>query len=48
MFRTLGAGVVTLHRERLGGYVLPTDLGAGLFAVLDEAALRVMTGPDSL
>ncbi len=39
MFRALRTKVVTLHRERIGGYVLPPDLAPGAVAPLDPTAL---------
>jgi len=39
MFRALGATVVTLHRERFGSYLLPSDLLPGEFVEIDIAEL---------
>jgi 16S rRNA pseudouridine516 synthase len=46
MFRALRTKVVTLHRERLGDYLLPTDLASGELVALDTAELGVARGPD--
>ncbi len=39
MFRAMRVKVVTLHRERLGRYVLPVDLAPGEFTLLDVTEL---------
>lgn len=47
MFRALRATVVTLHRERLGSYLLPQDLAPGQIVALDVAELGVPLRHDS-
>ena len=46
MFRALRATVVTLHRERLGSYLLPGDLAPGELVALDATELGAVRSPD--
>jgi 16S rRNA pseudouridine516 synthase len=47
MFRALGAKVVTLHRERLGHYQLPSELAPGQFVEIDAMELDTPIGHSS-
>ena len=49
MFAAAGNHVETLHRERLGGLVLPADLAPGQWrlATADEVA-SIFTAPESV
>ena len=40
MFRALGANVVTLHRERIGAFDLPSDLSPGDYVEIDAALIQ--------
>lgn len=42
MFAAMGNHVVALHRDRLGGLVLPDDLEPGKYRVLDEAGVAAI------
>jgi 16S rRNA pseudouridine516 synthase len=45
MFAAVGNHVVALHREAIGGLVLPDDLEAGAFRLLDEAGIEAIFAP---
>lgn len=46
MFAAVGNHVVALHRDRIGGLDLPTDLPAGGYRVMNETDVAVVfTGP---
>ncbi len=42
MFRAMRTRVVTLHRERIGSYVLPPSLGVGELVALDASMLEFL------
>ena len=42
MFAALGNHVTTLHRDRVGGLVLPADLAAGQYRVMNDAQVGVI------
>lgn len=42
MFAAVGAPVIGLHRERIGGIALPRDLTPGQWRRMDEAALAAL------
>jgi 16S rRNA pseudouridine516 synthase len=45
MFAAVGNHVVALHRDRIGGLVLPDDLRAGAFRLLTAAELALVLPP---
>jgi 16S rRNA pseudouridine516 synthase len=45
MFAAVGARVTALHREAVGGLVLPADLDPGRWRVLGEADLAKLFAP---
>ena len=47
MFAAVGNHVTALHRDRIGGLVLPGDLQAGSWRILDSGGLRVIFQADS-
>jgi len=42
MFAAVGNHVTALHRDRIGGLILPADLSAGEFRILDETELALV------
>jgi 16S rRNA pseudouridine516 synthase len=45
MFAAVGNHVTALHRDRVGGLVLPADLPAGQYRILDQADLALVLRP---
>jgi 16S rRNA pseudouridine516 synthase len=48
MIARLGAEVVALHRDRVGGYELPADLEAGRWRLLEDTDLERLLSDSSL
>jgi 16S rRNA pseudouridine516 synthase len=45
MFAAVGNHVTALHRDRIGGLTLPTELAPGEFRILSEADLALVSQP---